>query len=31
LSFEAAIQSVGGDEFTMAKIFVMVITWIART
>lgn len=31
MSFEAAIQSVGGGEATMAKRLVMVITGIART
>lgn len=31
MSFEAAIQSVGGDETVMAKSFVMAITGITRT
>jgi hypothetical protein len=31
VSFEAAIQSVGGDESTMAKSFVMEVTSIAHT
>lgn len=31
MSFEAAIPSVGGDDTTMAKIFVIVITGIAWT
>ena len=31
MSFEATIQSVGGDESTMAKSFVMAVTGIART
>lgn len=31
MSFEAAIQSVGGDEAMMAKSLVMAITGIART